>query len=73
VPDVKRKGRLRAGADADIAVFDPARVVDRATYEDSHQASAGIPYVLVEGAFVVRDGELVAGATHGRALRDAAK
>jgi len=73
VPDMKRKGRLRAGADADIAVFDPGSVIDRATYEDSHQASAGIPHVLVEGAFVVRDGELVAGATPGRALRSAAK
>jgi dihydroorotase len=73
VPDMKRKGRLRVGADADITVFDPATVVDRATYESSHQASAGIPHVLVEGTFVVHDGELVAGAVPGRALRSAAE
>lgn len=72
-PDVRRKGRLRVGADADISVFDPASVIDRATYEDSHQPSAGIPYALVEGTFVVRGGELVAGATPGRALRSAAE
>jgi dihydroorotase len=71
VPDMRRKGRLRAGGDADITVFDPATVLDRATYENSHQPSAGIPHVLVEGTFVVRDGELVAGALPGRALRAA--
>jgi N-acyl-D-aspartate/D-glutamate deacylase len=73
VPDMRRKGRLRVGADADITVFDPATVLDRATYEDSHQPSAGIPHVLVEGTFVVRAGELVAGALPGRALRSAPK
>jgi dihydroorotase len=71
VPDMQRKGRLRVGADADTTVFDPTTVIDLATYENSHQPSAGIPHVLVEGAFVVRDGELVAGAAPGRALRAA--
>ncbi|MGH0031019.1 MAG: amidohydrolase family protein [Myxococcota bacterium] len=69
VPAMKRKGRIRLGADADLTVFDPATVVDRATFEDSHQPSAGIPFVLVEGPFVVRDGALVEGALPGRGIR----
>ncbi len=69
VPGMGRKGRLQVGADADLVVFDPATVIDRATYEDSHQASAGIPHVLVGGVLVVRDGALVEGALPGKPLR----
>jgi len=68
-PAFERKGRIRVGADADLTVFDPATVIDRATFEDSHQASEGIPFVLVEGTFVVRDGALVEGALPGRGIR----
>ncbi len=69
VPAMRRKGRLEVGADADLVVFDPARVQDRATFEAPHRASEGIPHVLVQGEFVVRDGDLVEGAFPGRALR----
>ncbi len=69
VPAMRRKGRIRVGADADITVFDAARVIDRATFEDSYQASAGIPHVLVAGTFVVRDGELVTGVYPGQPVR----
>lgn len=71
VPAMRRKGRLREGADADVTVFDPAEVIDRATFEDSMQASTGIPHVLVAGRFVVRDGELVEGAAPGQGIRAA--
>jgi dihydroorotase len=69
VPAFRRKGRLAAGADADITVFDPARVIDRATYEKPAQFSEGIRHVLVGGTFVVRDERLVPGVTPGRAIR----
>jgi N-acyl-D-aspartate/D-glutamate deacylase len=68
-PAMARKGRVQVGADADLVVFDAEKVIDRATYEDSHQPSAGIAHVLVGGALVLRDGALVAGATPGRAIR----
>lgn len=68
-PAMRNKGRLALGADADITVFDPATVLDRATYTKPTEPSAGIPHVIVAGTFVVRDGKLVAGAAPGRAIR----
>ncbi len=69
VPAMKNKGRVRAGADADLTVFDPERVIDRATFEKPAQYSAGIQYVLVNGTLVVRDGALVTGVAPGRGIR----
>ncbi len=62
------KGRLRVGADADIAVFDPERILDTATFEDDLSLSVGVVHVLVAGEFVVRDEENVEGALPGRAV-----
>ena len=66
---IKTKGRLAVGADADIAVFDAARVIDRATFEKPAQYSEGIPYVLVNGVLVVKDGELNEATLPGRGVR----
>jgi len=66
---IRSKGRIAVGADADITVFDPARVIDRATFENPAQYSEGIPYVLVNGTFVVKGGELVDGVAPGLAVR----
>ena len=53
----------------DLVVFDADRVTDQATYTHSTRPSTGIAHVLVDGAFVVRDGDLVPDAFPGRALR----
>jgi N-acyl-D-aspartate/D-glutamate deacylase len=63
------KGRIRVGADADITVFDPEKVIDHATFDDPAEMSTGIPHVIVGGTFVVRDSELVDGATPGQPIR----
>ncbi len=63
-----RKGRLRAGADADVTVFDPARIIDTATFEGDLSHSEGVVHVLVNGEFVVRDEDNVAGAEPGRPI-----
>ena len=69
VPAMRMKGRIAVGADADLTVFDPATVIDRATFEAPTTPSAGIPHVIVNGVFVVRDGELVKGVMAGRPVR----
>src|SRR5437899_1996634 len=68
-PVFKDKGRLRVGADADITIFDPARVIDKATFDEPLQYSEGIPFVLVNGVLVVKDSHLVPGVHPGRAAR----
>ncbi len=57
-PAMTRKGRLQAGADADLVVFDPATVIDTATFEKGLSPSRGIQYVLVAGVPVVMNGTL---------------
>jgi len=68
-PAMRQKGRIKTGADADLAVFDPATVTDKATYEKPAQYSAGFRYVLVGGVFVVREGKLESGARPGQGVR----
>jgi N-acyl-D-glutamate deacylase len=69
VPQMKQKGRLQEGMDADLVVFDPATVRDRATYERPNQTSVGMRDVLVNGVFVIRDGELDTEAFPGMPVR----
>jgi dihydroorotase len=68
-PIFKGKGRVRVGADADITVFDPNRILDKATFEEPLQPSVGIQFVFVNGVAVVTDGKLVDGVLPGRAAR----
>jgi dihydroorotase len=69
VPQMRTKGRLAAGMDADVVVFDPARIIDRATYEAPAQFSDGVAAVVVNGVPVVRGGEPVPNVFPGRPIR----
>ena len=69
-PAMAAKGRVKVGADADLTIFNPASVIDRATYEDATIPSAGIPFVIVGGQVVVDNGAVTA-ARPGRGLRAA--
>jgi N-acyl-D-aspartate/D-glutamate deacylase len=67
-PQMRQKGRIKSGADADLAVFDPNSVIDKATFERAAQYSEGFRYVLVGGTFVVRDGKLQPGVHPGQGI-----
>ena len=68
-PMFLNKGRIRVGADADITIFDPNRVIDKATFEEPLQYSEGIEFVLVNGVPVVKNGKLVDNIFPGKAAR----
>jgi len=68
-PMFLNKGRIKVGADADIAVFDPATVRDRSTYQQPALASVGFRYVLVNGVPVVMDGAVRDKTFPGRGAR----
>ena len=67
-PAFKKKGRIQAGADADITVFDADRVAGRATYQAPYQEAEGLVHILVNGIQVVEDGRLIEGRYPGRRL-----
>jgi N-acyl-D-amino-acid deacylase len=66
------RGLLLPGLFGDITVFDPAKVIDRATYTEPFQYNEGIEYVIVNGQ-VVLDGDKHTGARPGKVLRHASK
>jgi dihydroorotase len=68
-PAMRRKGRVQEGMDADLTLFDPATILDQATFSVPARTSAGIVHVLVKGTAVVRDGELQDGVYPGEAIR----
>lgn len=69
VPSMRNKGRIRAGADADLAIFDAQTIGDRATFQDPAQESTGVKYVIVNGVTIVNDGRLQANVHPGGPIR----
>ena len=68
-PAFQKKGRLQVGADADIIIFDASKVIDKATFKDAAQFSAGIQYTLVHGVPVVKNGVFQKNSFPGKAAR----
>ena len=69
VPQMKKKGRLMVGADADVVVFDLERVQDNATYIEPAQLSTGYRHVVVNGVPIIKEGARIADALPGRPVR----
>jgi N-acyl-D-aspartate/D-glutamate deacylase len=69
---LRERGALRAGCFADVVVFDPQTIADRATFEDSHQLSVGVRDVWVNGVRALKDG-VHTGATPGRIVNGPAR
>lgn len=73
VPQMKKKGRLQKGMDADIVVFDPETISDVGTYEKPNQPAVGVQTLLVNGQIVINESELVKTAAAGRPIRRSTK
>jgi len=67
-PAARHKGRLQEGADADIVVFDPQTISDRATYDKPMEPSVGVRELLVGGTLLIDDAKLVPAVFPGRAV-----
>lgn len=65
---IQDRGRLAPGCFADVTVFDPARIIDKATFKQPHQYAVGVEHVLVNGVPVIRNGDHL-GAKPGRVVR----
>jgi N-acyl-D-amino-acid deacylase len=65
--NLKDRGVIRVGAKADLVVFDGRRIADTATYQDPHRYPGGIDQVIVNGRFVIKDGQHT-GSLPGRVL-----
>jgi dihydroorotase len=67
-PAMRFKGRIQVGADADITIFNPNTVVDKSTFEKGLEFSAGIEYVLVNGAVVLKNGKTTGNVFAGQPI-----
>ena len=65
---IKKKGLLKEGFDADIVIFDPDTVLDKATFDDPRQKPEGIVWVLINGEVAVEEGRIT-GEASGKVLR----
>lgn len=69
VPQMRKKGRIQVGMDADIVVFDLDKVADKGTFTEPNQAAVGFNYVMVNGVLVVENGKLITDAAPGEPIR----
>jgi N-acyl-D-aspartate/D-glutamate deacylase len=67
-PNARKKGRMQEGADADIVVFDPQTITDRATFQHPTEQSTGVHYLIVNGTLLIDQGKLVTNQFPGQPL-----
>ncbi|MBL0068636.1 MAG: hypothetical protein IPP39_09165 [Chitinophagaceae bacterium] len=65
-PMMRLKRRIQVGADADITIFNPNSVIDKATFEKGLEFSAGIEYVMVNGSFILKNSKTVSNIFPGQ-------
>jgi hypothetical protein len=67
-PSMRFKGRIQVGADADITIFNPNTIIDKASFEKGLDFSSGIDYVMVNGTFILKNGKTVSNLFPGLAV-----
>jgi Amidohydrolase family len=67
-PSMRFKGRIQVGADADITIFNPDTIIDKATFEKGLEFSSGVEYVMVNGSFILKNGKTVSNVFPGQAV-----
>jgi Amidohydrolase family len=67
-PSMRFKGRIQVGADADITIFNPNTIIDKASFEKGLEFSSGIDYVMVNGTFILKNGKTVSNLFPGLAV-----
>ena len=67
-PMMRFKGRIQVGVDADITIFDPNSIIDKATFEKGLEFSQGVHFVLVNGKLVLKDGKILNNTFPGEAI-----
>jgi N-acyl-D-aspartate/D-glutamate deacylase len=67
-PMMRFKGRIQVGMDADLTIFNPNTVIDKATFEEGLKFSEGIEYVMVNGVVVLKNGKTVPNVFPGQAV-----
>lgn len=67
-PAARRKGRVEEGADADLVVFDPQTIGDRATFEKPMEPSVGVHFLMVGGTVIIDGGKMVEGVYPGKVI-----
>ena len=65
-PMMRLKGRIQVGSDADITIFDPNTIIDKATFEKGLEFSEGVKYVMVNGTFVLKNGKTLGDVFPGK-------
>ena len=69
VPQMKKKGRIQVGCDADVLVFDLESIEDKGTFVEPAQTASGQRHVLVNGVPVIEEGKRIGDARPGRSVR----
>ena len=67
-PSMRFKGRMQVGADADITIFNPNTITDKASFDKGLAFSEGVEYVIVNGVVVLKDGKIVENVFPGQAV-----
>ena len=67
-PSMHHKGRLQVGADADISIFNPNTITDKASFESGLAFSEGMEYVLVNGKIVLKNGKTLSNTFPGQPI-----